>query len=393
MKYPEEFIKKILEEKINNISKLVVKYTPLKQESGLYICRCPFHNGEKNDFFVDIKTNSWFCPVCGETGNAISFIMKKRDYSFDDAVKVLAKRAHIEMPKLEEQDPVDTSANQVYYDINMAAAAFYHEYLLSGKALTGESYLKKRNISLESIFKFRLGVAPKFGQKLYKYLKGKGFSDTELFKSGLIGISEEGKIYDKFRDRIIFPIADKDNRIIGFGGRVLDNSKPKYINSPATPIFEKKENLYGFNLAKNTREDYYIFCEGNVDVISLHQAGFTNAVASLGTALTAEQVSLISEYTDKVLLAYDSDGPGVAAALRAIDLFKNEGIECKVINMLDCKDPDEFIKKYGKKDFLKRIDCTENAQHYKFRKLKETTDPVTYYDMAAEELLKEEGFN
>ena len=213
-----------------------------------------------------------------------------------------------------------------------------------------------------------------------------------MLKSGLIGITANGRIYDKFSERVIFPIADVDGRIIGFGGRILtsDKSKPKYLNSPTTPIFDKKLNLFGFNFAKNTKDDCYIFCEGYMDVIALHQAGFTNAVASLGTALTSEQVSLISEYTDKVLLAYDSDGPGTNAGIRALELFEKEGIDCRVIDMGDCKDPDEFIKKYGKKEFTKRILNAEDGQHFKFRKLRETEEPHIFYELAVKQLLKEE---
>lgn len=390
MLYEYEFINKILTSKSNSMLKLIAKHGSVRNVMGVMVCKCPFHKGVVEDFFINTEKNTWSCQVCGKSGNAISFVMLEKDYSFDNAVKYLAKRAHVEVPEIEIQDFSDDSTNQIFYKLNAAAAGYFHDNLLGGKISEGEKYFRDRGVSLESIIKFRLGCAPAFGQNLYDYLKNKGFSDDILIRSGLIGISADGRLYDKFRNRVIFPIADKDNRIIGFGGRVLDDAKPKYLNSPATPVFDKKLNLYGFNLAKKTKEDFFIFCEGYMDVIAMHQAGFDNAVASLGTALTAEQVSLISEYTDKVMLAYDSDGPGVNAAIRALDLFENENIECRVINMKDCKDPDEYIEKHGKKAFRDCILNAEDGQHYKFRKLKKIKDAVEFYDLAVEKLIKED---
>lgn len=391
MLYDVDFINKILTSKSNSMLKLVAKHGSVKNSMGVILSKCPFHESDFEELFIDAENNTWSCQVCGKSGNAISFVMLEKDYSFDNAVKYLAKRAHIDMPEITEQDFSDNSANEVFYKINAAAAGYFHENLLNGKISEAQEYFSKRKLSLESIIKFRLGCAPEFGQNLYNYLKGKGFQDDVLIMSGLIGISANGQLYDKFRNRVMFPIADKDNRIIGFGGRVLDDSKPKYLNSPATPVFDKKQNLYGFNLAKKTKEDYFIFCEGYMDVIAMHQAGFDNAVASLGTALTEEQVRLISEYTDKVILAYDSDGPGINAAIRALDLFEKQKIECKVINMDDCKDPDEFIKKHGQKAFRNCLFNAEDGQHYKFRQLKKIKDPIDFYDLAVEKLIKEDA--
>lgn len=390
MLYDVDFINNILTSKSNAMVKLAARQGVLNLDSGVTLCKCPFHKSDFEELFIDTENNTWACPVCGKYGNAISFIMLLKDYSFDNAVKYLAKRAHIEVPEITETENYNDSPNDVFYKVNAAAAGYFYESLLSGKSLEAQKYFRKRKLTLDSIVKFRLGCAPGFGQNLYNYLKEKGFKDDVLIMSGLIGISADGKPYDKFRNRVMFPIADKDNRIIGFGGRVLDDSKPKYLNSPATPVFDKKQNLYGFNLAKKTKEDFFIFCEGYMDVIAMHQAGFDNAVASLGTALTAEQVRLISEYTDKVVLAYDSDGPGINAAIRALDLFKAESIDCKVINMKDCKDPDEFIKKHGKKAFRDCILNAESGQHYKFRQLKKIKDSMEFYDLAVNALIEED---
>lgn len=364
MYYQEEIISQILNDKNNNIAKLALKANNFHQEGNLYVTKCPFHHGKQEDFFVNNKTNTWYCPVCGESGNQISFIMKLKDYNFENALRFLAKRAKIALP---EPETVNID-NSVFYDINRDAARFFYKNLT---ASVGLEYFKKRQLSIDTLIKFRLGYAPPSKDALYKYLSSLGYQKNVLLKSGLIGISAKGEYYDKFRNRVMYPIINQDNKFIGFGGRVLDDSKPKYLNSQATPVFDKKQNLYGFNYAQNTKMNHFIFCEGFMDTIAMHQAGFDNAVASLGTALTQEQVALISNYTDNVFLAYDSDGPGVSAALRAIELFNAKDITCKIINMAPAKDPDEYIKRFGRESFLERIESAEDSEHFYIRKLKE----------------------
>ncbi len=385
MFYQQDFIKAILSHKNNNISKLAVKYTELTESKGMYAGKCPIHKGTVEEFVVNPKTNTWYCPTCGESGNVISFIMRVKNCDFDAAVCLLAQRAGVAVPEIE----MKIDDNSIFYQINRDAARFYCEQL-EGSA--GYDYFKDRELELETIIKFRLGYSPKYGNSLYNYLVSLGYRNDILLKSGLIGINARGEYYDKFWSRVMYPIINKDNLIIGFGGRVLDDSKPKYLNSQTTAVFDKRKNLYGFNYAQNTKQDYFICCEGYMDTIAMHQAGFDNAVASLGTALTEEQVHIIAERTNQVYLAYDSDGPGVSAAIRAVNLFKKENVRTGIINMSPCKDPDEFIKTFGKEEFLQRVSNAEDSQHFIVRKLKEKhADNLPQFYSEALDILLEEG--
>lgn len=381
--YQSDFINSILTDKKNSIVKMLQKYNP-QNIGGLYTCTCPIDN--IGTMVLDHRNNTWYCSHCGESGNIISLVMRLKDYSFDDAVKFLAVRAGIEIPEIEEE----IEDNSVFYEINKAAAGyFFHDF----HETPGFKYLTDRGIDYNTKLNFALGFASKT-PGLYDYLKGLGYKDSQLLKSGLIGLDSKARYYEKFKNRVMYPIFDVDGRIIGFGGRVLDDSKPKYLNSPATPVFDKKKNLYGLNIAKNTKEKYFICCEGYMDVISMHQAGFNNAVASLGTALTKEQVSLMSNYVDTIYLAYDSDAPGQSAALRAIKLCEQEGLNCSIINMSPCKDPDEFIKKFGKDEFLKRIHQSEKSGHFTVRMLRaKYGETPEFYDEAIKLLLKKEENN
>lgn len=393
--YPDEFIGKLL--KANNITKLFAKYGPLENKGSYYLAKCPFHQGETAEVILSVKDNTYKCFSCGETGNPISFIMKMRNCSFDEAVGFLAKRAKMEVPALTEISE-DNTVKEKMFSAYSDAALFYYRYCKAGPEKAGREYLSDtRSLTPETIARFGLGYSPKNGGMLYKHLQSLGYSERLLHAAGLIGFTKGGRIYDKFWSRVMFPIFDLDNRVIGFGGRTLLPSKtektPKYLNSQETLLFDKKKNLYGMNIAQHSKKKYFICCEGFMDVISLHQAGFNTAVASLGTALTEEQTKLLAKYTKNVYLAYDSDGPGKKAAISAADLFAKQGINCKVINMLPYKDPDEFIKNEGKAAFEKRIKAAESGEHFKVRQLREISDPTQFYDAVAGLLLDKEENN
>ena len=299
----------------------------------------------------------YYCFGCGAGGNVYNFIMEYENYTFGEALKHLADRAGVELPKIEYSREVREKAEQraELLEINKQAAQYYYYQLRTEGGKIGYQYLSGRGLSEETMRKFGLGYSDKFGGGLYKFLKSKGYSDERLRESGLFNVDERHGMYDKFWNRVIFPIMDVNNRVIGFGGRVMGDGKPKYLNSPETKIFDKSRNLYGLNIARTTRKKYLILCEGYMDVISMHQAGFTNAVASLGTALTSGHASLLKRYTQEVLLLYDSDEAGIRAALRGIPILRDAGVNSRVVNLKPYKDPDEFIKNMGAEAFEERL--------------------------------------
>lgn len=318
----------------------------------------------------------YHCFGCGAGGNVYTFVMNYENYSFPEAVKMLAERAGVTLPEIEydEEQKRKQGHRQRLLDVNREAATFFYYQLRSPQGEAGYRYLSQRALSDETMRRFGLGYAGKSGAGLIQYLKQKGFEDKLIIEAGLGSYNERTGLLSQFWNRVMYPIQDIRGKVIGFGGRVMGDGEPKYLNSPETPIFDKRRNLYGLNFARTARSGNIILCEGYMDVIAMHQAGFTQAVASLGTAFTAEQAMLLKRYTDNVLLAYDSDGAGVKAALRGIGILRDVGLSGKIINMQPCKDPDEFIKKNGREAFQERIDQAENSFFFEIRMLERDYD-------------------
>lgn len=356
MRYSDDLIEEIRMK--NDIVDVISGYVKLQRKGSSYFGLCPFHNEKSPSFSVSPGKQMYYCFGCGAGGNVFTFLMEYENFTFPEALEMLADRAGVELPKMEYSKEAKEQADlkSALLEINKEAAKFYYYQLRQKTGEQGMAYLKGRELSDETINKFGLGYSGKFSNNLYQYLKGKNYSDELLRQSGLFNVDEKRGMYDKFWNRVIYPIMDVNNRVIGFGGRVMGDAKPKYLNSPETKIFDKSRNLYGLNFARTSRAKYMLICEGYVDVIAMHQAGFTNAVASLGTAFTSQHAMLLKRYTDQVVLTYDSDGAGVKAALRAIPILKEVGMSIKVLNMKPYKDPDEFIKNLGKEEFQKRID-------------------------------------
>ena len=356
MRYSDDIIEEVRMK--NDIVDVISQYVRLTRRGSSYFGLCPFHNEKTPSFSVTPSKQMYYCFGCGAGGNVYNFIMEYENYSFGEALSHLADRAGVELPKIEYSREAREKAEQRanLLEINKLAAQYFYYQLRREGGKTAYGYLTGRGLSEETIRKFGLGYSDKYSDDLYKYLKGKGYSDELLRESGLFNVDERRGMYDKFWNRVIFPIMDVNNRVIGFGGRVMGDGKPKYLNSPETKIFDKSRNLYGLNVARTTRKNYLILCEGYMDVIAMHQAGFTNAVASLGTALTSGHASLVKRYTKEVLLLYDSDGAGIRAALRAIPILREAGVTSRVVSLKPWKDPDEFIKNEGAEAFEERLD-------------------------------------
>lgn len=373
MRYSEELIEEVRSR--NDIVDVISGYVKLKKSGSNYFGLCPFHNEKSGSFSVSPSKQMYYCFGCGAGGNVITFIMEYENYTFMEAVRMLAERAGIELPQMEET-PEERKSHDIrsqLLEINKLAAVYYFHQLRGQNGSTAMNYLKKRELGDETIQRFGLGYSSMYSDDLYRYIKSKGYKDDILKESGLFTYGD-GKVTDKFWNRVMFPIMDMNNRVIGFGGRVMGDGKPKYLNSPETKLFDKSRNLYGLNIARTSRKPNIIICEGYMDVISLHQAGFNQAVASLGTALTSGQASLMKRYTDQVLITYDSDGAGVKAALRAIPILKEAGLTTKVINMKPYKDPDEFIKGLGAEAFQERIDKAQNSFMYEISAMEQNYD-------------------
>ncbi|MCR5154906.1 MAG: DNA primase [Lachnospiraceae bacterium] len=357
MFYSDEIIEQVRES--NDIVDVVGGYVHLTKRGSNYFGLCPFHNEKSGSFSVHQGRQMFHCFGCGEGGNVFSFIMKYENMTFPEAVKYLADRAGIKLPeaKMTEEQKRNADIRSGILEVNKAAAVFFHKQLKTQNGQLAYKYFKeKRGLSDETIVKYGLGYSGRGRGVLYQYLKEKGFKDKVLKETGLFTYNDNGSVNDIFFNRAMFPIMDLQNKVIGFGGRVMGDGEPKYLNSPETKVFDKGRNLFGLNYAKLDRRPYMLICEGYMDVISMHQAGFTNTVASLGTALTGMQAHLLARYTKDVYLTYDSDGAGIKAALRAIPIFRDEGVAIHVINMQPYKDPDEFIKNLGPEEYQKRID-------------------------------------
>ena len=361
MYYPDEVIEEVRSS--NNIVDIIGGYVRLQKKGSSYFGLCPFHNEKSPSFSVSPNKQMYYCFGCGAGGNVFTFIMEYENQTFPEAVKILADRAGIALPEAEltEEQKRERNKRQLLLEINKTAANYFY-YLLNGdQGQQAREYLENRRMSKETQIHFGLGYASKYSNDLYLYLKKKGYQDQILKETGLLTYDEKRGAHDKFWNRVMFPIMDVNNRVIGFGGRVMGDGTPKYLNSPETMLFDKSRNLYGLNYARTSRKPYMIICEGYMDVIAMHQAGFTNAVASLGTAFTAQHSVLLKRYTQEVRLAYDSDGAGQKAALRAIPILKSAGINVRVIHMDPYKDPDEFIKNLGTEAFQERIDAAESS--------------------------------
>ncbi len=374
MFYSDEIIEEVRMK--NDIVDVISDYVKLQKKGSSYFGLCPFHNEKSPSFSVSPGKQMYYCFGCGAGGNVFTFIMEYENYTFVEALKYLAGRAGVTLPEAEYSKEARAAADlrTTLLEIQKKAAGFYYYQLRQDTGKQGMAYLKGRELSDETIHKFGLGCSPKYSGALYQYLKSKGYSDEHLKESGLFNIDERRGMQDKFWNRVMFPIMDVNNRVIGFGGRVMGDAKPKYLNSPETKIFDKSRNLYGLNIARTSRKPYLIVCEGYMDVIAMHQAGFTNAVASLGTALTSGHASLMRRYTKEVLLTYDSDEAGQKAALRGIPILKAAGIRPRVVNLAPYKDPDEFIKAEGKEAFEKRLDEAANAFLFEVKVLEEQYD-------------------
>lgn len=360
MYYSDDLVEEVRSR--NDIVDVISGYVKLKKQGSNYFGLCPFHNEKSPSFSVSQPKQMFHCFGCGEGGNVFTFLMKYENSTFPEALQTLADRAGVDLPKqeLSEEQKREQSRKARLFELNKAAAKYFYAFMKTPQGELGRNYFDKRKLNSETISQFGLGYAGA-GARLYDYLKDQGFDDELIRESGLVTYDEKYGIQDRFWNRVMFPIMDVNNKVIGFGGRVLGDAKPKYLNSSENRIFDKGRNLYGLNKAKSSRSDSIIVCEGYMDVISLHQAGFTQAVATLGTAMTTGHASLLRRYTEDVLLIYDSDEAGIKAALRAIPRCREAGISCRVVNLSPYKDPDEFIKNLGADEFKKRLDNAENG--------------------------------
>lgn len=355
----------------NDIVDVIGQSVRLTKKGSTYFGLCPFHSEKTGSFSVSPSKQLYYCFGCGVGGNVFTFVQEHENMTFSEAMSYLADRAGVKLPEKEAtpEQRKAASRRERLLEVNKEAATYFYALLRGTHGTAALEYFKGRSLSEETMKKFGLGYSDKYSDDLYKYLKSKGYPDELLKDSGLVSYDEKRGGHDKFWNRAMFPIQDVRGKVIGFGGRVMGEGEPKYLNSPETPIFDKSRNLYALNLARLTKRPQMLLCEGYMDVIALHQAGFDNAVASLGTAFTTGHASLLKRYTKEVYLTFDSDGAGVRAALRAIPILKEVGLPCKVINMSPHKDPDEFIKALGAEAFEERIENAENSFLFEIRML------------------------
>ena len=390
--YSEDIIEEVRSR--NDIVDVISQYVRLTRKGSTYFGLCPFHNEKTGSFSVSPNKQMYYCFGCHAGGNVFTFLMQYENFTFGEALEALAERAGVALPKQEYSatQRMEADKRARLLEINKEAAKYFFMLLRSERGKRAMEYFKKRELSDETIKKFGLGYSDQYSDDLYRYLRNKGYEDEILKESGLVTIDERRGGHDKFWNRAMFPIMDVHNKVIGFGGRVMGDGEPKYLNSPETKIFDKSRNLYGLNFARTTKKPQLLLCEGYMDVIALHQAGFDNALASLGTALTSGHANLLKRYTKDVYLTYDSDGAGIKAALRAIPILKEVGITTKVINMKPYKDPDEFIKALGAEAYQERIDQAENSFLFEVRILEqeyEMHDPeskTSFYNEVAKKL-------
>lgn len=394
MYYPDEVIEEVRMK--NDIVDVISGYVKLQKKGANYFGLCPFHNEKSPSFSVSPAKQMYYCFGCGAGGNVLTFVMEYENYTFQEALTALADRAGVSLPKMEYTREAREQAEfrTRLLEVNKLAANYFYYQLKQPQGTQGYAYFKeKRGLTDETILRFGLGYSNKTSDDLYRFLREKGYEDSFLKETGLVTVEERGG-RDKFWNRVMFPIMDVNNRVIGFGGRVMGEGEPKYLNSPETRLFDKSRSLYGLNYARTSREKFMLICEGYLDVISLHQAGFTNAAASLGTAFTSQHAGILKRYTDQVVLTYDSDGAGIKAALRAIPILREAGISARILNMSPYKDPDEFIKKMGPDAFRKRIQEAKNSFLFEIDVLKSRysmDDPeqkTKFYQETARKLLQ-----
>lgn len=381
MKGNDEFIARL--RAANPIQTVAASYVQLIRRGRNYVCSCPFHSERSPSctFFTD--TDNFYCFGCGAGGDVITFIMKIENLTFIEAVRLLAQRSGMEVPEYNSGDKKRTQLKTRIYEMNRLAANFFYTNLIKGRDKSGLEYFVSRKLTPQTIKKYGLGYASDSFTELTGYLKSKGYSDDEINAAWLGGISKKtGRIYDIFRHRVMFPIVDTRGNILGFGGRVLDDSKPKYLNTSDTPVFNKGENLFSMNFAKNSDSKRLILCEGYMDVIAVNQAGFENVVATLGTAITPAQARLISHYAEEVVVSYDSDGAGQKATQKAINHFSDVGLKTRILHMTGAKDPDEYIKKYGSDRFRMLIEGSDDAVNFMLDRREEGLDLSTESDRA-----------
>ena len=393
MRYSDDLVEEIRMK--NDIVDVISGYVKLTRRGSSYFGLCPFHNEKSPSFSVSPGKQMYYCFGCGAGGNVFTFLMDYENFSFVEALKFLADRAGVVLPEMEYSKEAKARADRKtqLLEINKLAAQYFYVQLKSEQGKTAHAYLTGRQLSEETIKAFGLGYSSKYSDDLFRYLRKRGYTEDLIRQAGLINTDEKNGVYDKFWNRVMFPIMDVNNRVIGFGGRVMGDAKPKYLNSPETEIFDKSRNLYGLNRARTSRKPYFLVCEGYMDVIALHQAGFTNAVASLGTALTTGHAALIKRYVQEVYLTYDSDEAGVKAALRAIPMLKGVGLTTRVVNLRPYKDPDEFIKALGAQEYEERIKKAENSFMFQIRIMQagyDMDDPeskTAFYNEIAKKLL------
>ena len=364
MYYPDHLIEEVRAK--NDIIDVISGYVRISKKGSSHFGLCPFHNEKSPSFSVSGARQMYYCFGCGAGGNVFTFIMEYENFSFPEAVKLLAEKAGVTLPEVEYSEEVRQKENKLkkLLEINKEAAKYFYFVLRSERGTIAHKYLQNRGLSADTIKNFGLGYANKTSDDLVLYLKSKGYDENLVREAGLSSFHEKYGTSDKFWNRVMFPIQDLNHRVIGFGGRVMGEGEPKYLNSPETMVFDKSRNLYGLNFARTSRKNHLIVCEGYLDVIALHQAGFTQAVASLGTAFTAGQANLLRRYTEEVILAYDSDDAGEKAILRAITILKECGLSGRVLDLLPYKDPDDFIHNLGNEEFEKRIGAAQNSFFY-----------------------------
>ena len=373
MPIPERFLDELIAR--TDIVDLVSESVRLTKKGRNYWGLCPFHSEKTPSFSVSADKQIFKCFGCGKGGGAINFVMEMENLPFRDAVEVLAKRAGLEMPADTGGPSAGARARrEKLLAINKQAARTFHKWLYEPEGAQGLEYLRKRGLSQRTLTRFGLGFAPNRWDALIEALAQEGYDKRDLLDAGLAVNNKDGRIYDRFRNRVMFPIIDIRGEVIGFGGRVMDDSTPKYLNSPDTPVYNKSRNVFALNIAKKSKAGRVILTEGYMDTISLHQAGFDSAVASLGTSLTSEHAQLLSRYFPEAIISYDGDGAGIAAAQRAIPLLEKAGLKVRVLKVTGAKDPDEFIKAYGPDAFLRLLDQSENQVDYRLEQLRSKYD-------------------